>query len=150
MLFGRLLGHEQHEHLRDRLAVGGIEGDRIGEPDERALRLGEALDAPVRDGNALPEAGGAQLFARAQAADDGVARSALLASNSAPTASNSAAFDPAVTSSRMFEAGRIEAIWFIGADSGSGDANKRKPADGQVADGPPVRMLRIIRLQGVC
>ena len=39
MKVGGLLGHQQDEDLRNRLAVGGVEGDRLPQADERAARL---------------------------------------------------------------------------------------------------------------
>ena len=39
VLLGGLLGHEQEDQETDRLAVGGFERDRIGEPDERGERV---------------------------------------------------------------------------------------------------------------
>src|SRR6185503_2413154 len=60
VLLGRLLGHQEHEHQRDRVAVGRIERHRLGHADERAQGFLQALDAPVRDGDPLAEAGGPQ------------------------------------------------------------------------------------------
>src|SRR5688500_15520048 len=70
VLLGGLLGHEQHEHQRHRVAVGRVEGNRLPQAEERAERVLQALDAPVRDGDALPQAGGAQALAREQAVED--------------------------------------------------------------------------------
>ena len=78
VLLGRLLGHQQHEHLGDRLAVRRVERDRRLEADERALRLAQAADAPVRNGDALAQAGRAQLLARLQAVDDDLPRQAAV------------------------------------------------------------------------
>ena len=78
VLFGRLLRHEQHEHLGDGLAVGRVEGDRRLEADESALRFAQAADAPVGNGDALAQAGRAQLLARLQAVDDDLPRKAVV------------------------------------------------------------------------
>ena len=88
------------------LPSGASNGIGDLQADERALRLREAPDAAVRDRDALAQPGRAQLLARQQAVDDDLsARCRDSASNSAPTASNSRAFDPASRSSRMFAAG---------------------------------------------
>src|SRR5512143_298672 len=79
MLLGGVLGDEQHEHLRDRLAVGRVEGDRCAQPRERALRLGEPLDAAVRNRDALAEPRRAELLARGETLDDQVAAQAEVA-----------------------------------------------------------------------
>src|SRR5688500_3886757 len=70
VLLGRLLGHEQHEHQRHRVAVGRIEGNRLAQAEEGAEGVLQALDAAVRDRHALPQAGGAQALAREQAVED--------------------------------------------------------------------------------
>ena len=53
VLLGRLLRHEQHEHLRDRLAVGRVERDRRLQAHERALRLARAREC-ARAGSRCP------------------------------------------------------------------------------------------------
>src|SRR5581483_9566169 len=63
VLLGGVLGHEQHEHLRDGLAVGRVECNGRGEARECSLRGGEAPDATVRNGDALAEARRAELLA---------------------------------------------------------------------------------------
>src|SRR5712671_3817902 len=57
VLLGGLLLLEQHEHQAHRVAVRGVEGHRLLEPQEVAQRLLEALDPPVRDRDALAQAG---------------------------------------------------------------------------------------------
>ena len=74
VLLGSLFGHEQHEHEGDRVAVGGVERYRLGDADEGAERLLQPLDAAVRDGDALPEAGRPQALAGEQAVEDDAAR----------------------------------------------------------------------------
>src|SRR5581483_1732835 len=69
VLLGGVLGHEQHEHLRDGLAVGRVECNGRGEARECSLRGGEAPDATVRNGDALAEARRAELLACGQAVD---------------------------------------------------------------------------------
>src|ERR1044071_5037245 len=64
VLLGGLLRHEQDEGEAHRLAVGGLERHRLREAHEGAERLFQALDAAVRDGDALAESGRAQLLAR--------------------------------------------------------------------------------------
>src|SRR5947209_7640901 len=76
VLLGRVLRHEQHEHFLHGLAVGSVEGDRLGESRKRALRLREALDATVRNGDALAEPRRAELLACGEAVDDRPARDA--------------------------------------------------------------------------
>src|SRR5688572_3970792 len=66
VLLGRLLRHQEHEHQAHRVAVGRFERHRLRQADEAAERLFQALDAAVRDGDALAEAGRAELFAREQ------------------------------------------------------------------------------------
>src|SRR5688572_13304747 len=61
--------HEQHEDDAHVLSVGRIERDRLAHAHERADRVLESLDAPVRDGDALPEAGRAELLPRKKAVE---------------------------------------------------------------------------------
>src|SRR5690606_24063093 len=75
---GRLLGHEQHEDQRDRLAVRRVEGHGLREPDAGEKRLLEALDAAVRDGDAVAEARRAELLAREQAVEHLASADAVL------------------------------------------------------------------------
>src|SRR6188768_3247395 len=67
---GGLLRHEEHEHLRHGLAVGRVERDRLAQPHERAARLRKALDAAVRNRDALAEARGPELLACGEARRD--------------------------------------------------------------------------------
>ena len=76
------------------------------------------LDAAVGNGDALAQAGRAQLLARRRLSTTTCRDRPRLASNSAPTASNRRDFDPASRSSRMFPAGSSSAIWFIGGGGG--------------------------------
>src|SRR5487761_180671 len=71
---GRLLGNQQHEELRDRLAVRRLERNRRPQAGERADCAGQALDAPVGDRNALPQSGRSELFAGGEARRDAAAR----------------------------------------------------------------------------
>ena len=57
MRLRRLLGHHQEDEDRDRLAVGRIEGNRFGQPDERGDRVAQSLDPAVRNGHLLAETG---------------------------------------------------------------------------------------------
>src|SRR5262245_8174905 len=66
MLFGRLLGDEQHEELSDRSRVRGVEWNRRLEPQESAGCFRQALAASVRNRDALAETGRTQLFARGE------------------------------------------------------------------------------------
>src|SRR5262245_15122348 len=63
---GGAIGYQQHEYEAHRLAVGRIERYRLLHSDERAYRFLQALDPPVGYGDALSQAGGAQLFAGEQ------------------------------------------------------------------------------------
>src|SRR5262245_30082145 len=69
VLLGGLLRYQQDEGERHRLAVGRFEGHWLGEAHEGAERLLQPLDAAVRDGDALAEAGRAELLAREQAVE---------------------------------------------------------------------------------
>src|SRR5581483_4299711 len=60
VLLGRLFGHEEHEDEGDRRAVGRVERNRLCQADEGAERLLQPLDAAVRGGDALAEAGRAE------------------------------------------------------------------------------------------
>src|SRR6185503_14727376 len=73
VLFGGLLRHQQDEGEAHRLAVGRLERHRLRETHEGAERLLQALDAAVRDRDALAEAGRAELLAREQAVEHGAA-----------------------------------------------------------------------------
>ncbi|SAK12865.1 hypothetical protein UA21_00439 [Burkholderia multivorans] len=73
-----LLGNEQENQEGNRLAVGGLERDRIGEPHECRERMLEALDASVRNRDAFAETGRAEALAREQIVRDGAASDAVL------------------------------------------------------------------------
>src|ERR687895_444022 len=77
MLLGGLFRHEQHEYQVDRIAVGRIEGNGLGEAQERAERFLQPLDAAVRNGHALAQAGRAEALAREEALEHEAARDAV-------------------------------------------------------------------------
>src|SRR6266571_3692263 len=56
VLFGRLLGHQQHEHETDGLAVRSIERHRLSQADKSADRLLQTLDPAVGNSDPLAEA----------------------------------------------------------------------------------------------
>src|SRR5687767_14212946 len=78
VLLGRLFGHQEHENQGHRVAVRGVERHGLGDADEGAEGLLQPLDAPVRDRNALSEAGRAQALAREQAVEHDAARKGVL------------------------------------------------------------------------
>ena len=61
-----------------RLVVGRVEGDRLLHAHHRGQRVLQALDAAMRDGHAMAQAGGAQAFAREQVVGDGGAGDGVL------------------------------------------------------------------------
>lgn len=63
VLLGRLLGHQQHKQKIDRSAIRRIEGNGCGQAQECTGSLLEALDAAMRDRNALAQARGAKFLA---------------------------------------------------------------------------------------
>ncbi len=65
------LGHQQEDQQADRLVIGGIECDRLLHAQHRGQRVLQALDAAMRNGHAMAEAGGAQAFAGKQVVGDG-------------------------------------------------------------------------------
>src|SRR5690606_17199363 len=71
---GRPVRHEQHEDERDGLRVGRVERNGVLHPHERAHGILHALDAAVRNRDALAEPGGSELLAREQAVEDQAAR----------------------------------------------------------------------------
>src|SRR5205085_10326579 len=75
---GPLLRPEEHERERHRSAVGSIERNRLREANKGAERFLQALDAPMRYGDTLAEAGGAEPLAREQAVVDDAAREAVV------------------------------------------------------------------------
>ena len=78
MLLGCLLGHEQEDEQRNRLAVGRFECDRLRESHEGGERLLQTLDASVRNGDAFAETGRAEALAREKIVGDGAAGDAVL------------------------------------------------------------------------
>src|SRR5437762_1464272 len=78
VLLGRLFGNQQHEYQADRIAVGGVERHRLREPQERAQRLLQPLDAAVRNRYPLAEPGRAEALAREQAVEDQAAGEAVM------------------------------------------------------------------------
>ena len=74
VLLGRLLGHQQHEDLRDGLAVGRVERDRRLEADEAPCACARPRIRPCGMATPWPEPGRAELLAREQAVDDDLAR----------------------------------------------------------------------------
>jgi hypothetical protein len=78
VLLGGLLRHEQHEDQAHRVAVGCVERHRLRQPHEGAERLLQPLDAAVRDGDTLAQAGRAEALAREQAVEHLAARDAVL------------------------------------------------------------------------
>ena len=77
VLLGGGLGHQQEDQQVDRLFVRGVEADRLGQLEHRGHRGLQALDAAVRDGHAVAQAGGAQALAGEQAVGDQRARQAV-------------------------------------------------------------------------
>lgn len=51
MLFGRLLGDQNHENVRHRFIIRGIEGYRLPESDVGQLNSLEVLDPGMGNGN---------------------------------------------------------------------------------------------------
>src|SRR4051812_23127255 len=74
VLFGRLLRNEQHEDQRHRMAVGRIERYWLGEAEQPAERVLEALDAAVGYRDASSESGGGKALASKQAVEHLAAR----------------------------------------------------------------------------
>ena len=76
MLAGGIFRHQQHKNQRHRLAIGRIKRHRLLRADKRAHGFFYRSMAPVRNGHALPQAGGAELFAGKQAVEHIGARQA--------------------------------------------------------------------------
>src|SRR5206468_2057631 len=74
MLFGCVLGDEQHEELPDGLAVGRVKGNGSRQSNEGAGRLGKSFDAAVRNRDALTKASGAELLTCGETSRDNRAR----------------------------------------------------------------------------
>jgi hypothetical protein len=66
----RSFGGEQQEHEIDRVAVDGLEVDRLGEPHKDADDALESRDLAVRDGDALAKTGRAEALALKQQIED--------------------------------------------------------------------------------
>ena len=67
---GTLRG-EQQENQIDRLAVERLEIDRALQPREQAEHVGELGELAVRDGDAVADSGGTELFTLQQDFEDG-------------------------------------------------------------------------------
>src|SRR6266700_2877721 len=78
VLFGRLLGQQQHENEIDGLAVGGVEGHRLREAPKSADRLLQALDPAVRNRDPLAEARRAEALPGEQTVEYQTSRHALI------------------------------------------------------------------------
>ena len=74
MLLRRRFGHQQEDQQAHRLVVGRVEADRLAQLEHRGHRRLQALDAAVRDGHAVAEAGRAEALAREQVVGDQGAR----------------------------------------------------------------------------
>src|SRR5271170_7925769 len=71
MRFGRPFGrNENDEKLRHRLGVGCAETDRRARPREQGQRLLDSGDPPVRNGQAMADAGRTGLFTAVQSTED--------------------------------------------------------------------------------
>jgi hypothetical protein len=77
MVFVGLFGHQQHEQ-HHRLAVRRVELHGAARRRKAPTGVLQALDAAVRDGDALAEPGGAELFPREQAVEHRAAADALV------------------------------------------------------------------------
>ena len=73
------LGHQQEDQQADRLFVRGIEADRLRQAQHGGHRRLQTLDAAMRNGHAMAQAGGAQPFTREQAVGDQRTRQAMQA-----------------------------------------------------------------------
>ena len=62
-MFGGLFRHQEDKDHMHRLAIRCVERNRVRKTKECADRVLQALDAAVRDGNALAKARGAKLLA---------------------------------------------------------------------------------------
>src|SRR3979411_1127275 len=74
MLFGRLLRHQQHEHLLDGFAIGRVKRNRLQRSNKSAGRAPKALDPSGGNGYALAQAGRPETLAREEAVEDDRAR----------------------------------------------------------------------------
>src|SRR5256712_5638249 len=78
VLLGRLFGNQQHEYQADGIAVGGVEGHRLRQPQEGAQRLLQSLDAAMGNRYPLAEPGRTEALAREQAVEDQAAGEAVM------------------------------------------------------------------------
>ncbi len=70
MVGAGILGRQQDENEVDGLAVHRVEINRLGEPGEQPVDAGDGRQLAMRDGDALADAGGTQLFALQQGLED--------------------------------------------------------------------------------
>ena len=70
MAFVGILGDQQNKAQRDRLVVGGVEFERGLQAVKRAAGILQALDAAMRNGDAVAERSRAQAFAFEQAGEN--------------------------------------------------------------------------------
>ena len=78
VLFGGLLGDQQDKQQADRFSVRCVEGHRRAQAKKGAAGRLEALDPPVRNGNAAPESGRTELLAREKTVENRAAGDALM------------------------------------------------------------------------
>src|SRR6267378_2630173 len=78
MLLRRLLGHEEQEHQTHRFSVGRVERHRLSEAHKSTHRFLQALDSAVRNGDSLPQPGGAEALPGEQAVEYEASRDALV------------------------------------------------------------------------
>jgi len=78
VLLGRLFGNKQNEKKRNRLSVRRIKRNGSGESQESAAGVFQPLDPTVGYGDALTEAGRAQLLTGKQAVKHCAARDSLI------------------------------------------------------------------------
>ncbi|EFX59855.1 hypothetical protein DAPPUDRAFT_126523, partial [Daphnia pulex] len=57
-------GHQQEDQEADRFVIGRVKTDRLLHTQHGGQRVFQALDAAVRDGHAVTEAGGAEALTR--------------------------------------------------------------------------------------
>jgi len=84
VLLGGLLGHQQENHQRDRLAIGCVKGDGLRHPHKGGNGVLEPLDPSMRDRHALAEPGRAEALARKQAVEHLGAGDALMVPEDQP------------------------------------------------------------------
>jgi hypothetical protein len=74
----RRFWNEQEDQQRHRFVVGCVERYRLLHPHDGGERILQALDASVRNGDGVAQAGGAQAFACKQVVGDEAARNRVL------------------------------------------------------------------------